>query len=142
MNFSKSSLPIIFLRDIYKNDLSVENANNKQSNPFKELSNTSKAEEPIKNNFFLEKVRILIEARENVLNSLKSNVFPIESSTPDPTPDPTHDPTLDPTLNPSVFYPPKQRTVRNRIPKVEISPFMLNRNFVNEIRNDEENKND
>ena len=40
--------------------------------------------------------------------------------------------------NPS-FYTPKQTKSRSRIPKVEISPFKLNENFVHEIRNDERN---
>ena len=45
---------------------------------------------------FLENVRVSLETRGNVLNSFKSNVFPIENSTPNPI------------LNPSVFYTPKQ----------------------------------
>ena len=37
---------------------------------------------------FLENVRILLEARGSVLYSFKSNLFPIENSTPDPALDP------------------------------------------------------
>ena len=40
----------------------------------------------------------------------------------------------------SILLPNRTRTL-NRISKQEISPFKLNENFVNEIRNDEENIN-
>ena len=40
----------------------------------------------------------------------------------------------------SILSPNRTRTL-NRISKQEISPFKLNENFVNEIRNDEENIN-
>ena len=43
--------------------------------------------------------------------------------------------------NPPAFYPPTQTKSLNRISKQEISPFKLNGNFVNEIRNDEESIN-
>ena len=46
-NFSKISFSIIFLRDIYTNVLSIQNAENEPSNLFKELSNISKGEKPI-----------------------------------------------------------------------------------------------
>ena len=51
--------------------------------------------------YFLENIRILLEARENVLNSFKSNVFPTKNSK------------LDPTLSPSVFHTPKQTRAIN-----------------------------
>ena len=97
------------------------------------MSNVSKEEKSIEKISFLENVRILLEARENVLNSFRSNVFPLTSSTPGPTPNPTP--------NPPVLYKPKQTRARSRIPKIEIYPFKLNEAFVNEIRNDEGNIN-
>ena len=38
-NFSKYSLPIVFLRDIHERDLSIEKADNKQSNFANESNN-------------------------------------------------------------------------------------------------------
>ena len=70
---------------------------------------------------FLENVRALLEARENVLNTFKSNLFPIENLK------------LDPKLNPPVFCTPKQTRARSKIPKVEITLFRFNENFVNEM---------
>ena len=45
-------MPIIFLKDIHKNVSSIENADNKQSNLFKQLSNISKGEKPIEKSLF------------------------------------------------------------------------------------------
>ena len=97
------------------------------------MSNVSKQEKSIEKISFLENVRILLEVRENVLNSFRSNVFPLTNSTPGPTPNPTP--------NPPVHYKPKQTRARSRIPKIEIYPFKLNEAFANEIRNDEGNIN-
>ena len=58
-----------------------------------------------------------------------SNVFPLKNSTPEPT------------SNPKAFYTPKQTKIRTKVSKQGISPFRLNANFVNKIRNDEENTN-
>ena len=105
----------------------------------------SKGEKPIKKIPFIEKVRFLIDAGKKFLNSFKNNVFLIENSTPDPTPNPTP--------HPPAFCKKKQERETNetnkrkktralsRVPKIEISPFKLNENFVNEIRNDKENIN-
>ena len=79
---------LYFLRDKYKNVLSIENAQNEQRYIFKELSNIGRGEKPIVKISFLGNIRILLEARENVLNSFKSNLFPIENSMPHPTVDP------------------------------------------------------
>ena len=65
----------MFLRDIYKNLLSIENADNNRSNLFKELINISEGKNLIEKFSFLETAIILFEAREIVLNSFKSNVF-------------------------------------------------------------------
>ena len=42
----------MFLRDICKNILSIENADNEQINLFRELSNISKCEKPIEKSLF------------------------------------------------------------------------------------------
>ena len=103
-------------------------ADNEQSNLFQELSNISKGKKPTEKFSFLENVRILLKAGQNFLNSFKSIVFPIKNS--------TEDSSLDPKLNPSVLYTPKQTRARSRTPEIKIS-----RNFVNEVRNDDENMN-
>ena len=66
----------------------------------------------MKKNFFFRNCDILFEAKENLLNSFKSNAFLIENSTPYPT--------LNPTLDPSICYIPKQTRVQSRISKVKI----------------------
>ena len=45
-DFNKVSLPSIFLRDIYINDLSIENAANEQSNLFERCDNLKKGRKP------------------------------------------------------------------------------------------------
>ena len=59
------------------------------------------------------------------LNSFRGNIFSLK----DPTPDPT------------IFYTSKQTKRQTKISKSKIFAFKLNQNFVNEIRNDEENIN-
>ena len=78
---------------------------------------------------FLETVRFLLEAREIVLNNFKSNVFSIENLTPDPT------------FNLPLSYTPKHTRACSKKRNVKISPFRMNEDFANEIRNDEENIN-
>ena len=119
-NYSKLQLPIVFLRDLYKTVLSIEKTDNEQSNLFKEFTNISNLK-----NLSLEIIRSLIEVRQNFLDSFKSNVFPLGNSTSYPTP------------NPPLFYTLKQTRAQSNIPKIEISLFKLNENFVNGIRNDE-----
>ena len=41
-NFSKNSLPVVFLRDIHEGHLSIEGADNKQNNFANELKNFDK----------------------------------------------------------------------------------------------------
>ena len=64
-----------------------------------------------------------------IISKVYSNVLPLYNSTPEPT------------FNPTAFYTPKQTKTRTKVSKQEISPFKLNADFVNEIRNDEENTN-
>ena len=73
------SLPSIFLRDIYKNILSIENADNEQSILFKIFGNLNKGRKSSEKVFFKKNVKILLKVREDVLNGFKSNLFRIES---------------------------------------------------------------
>ena len=71
-------MSIIFLTNIHKEVLSVEDAHKKQSNLFKESSDINKGEKPIKTSLkksFLKNVRFLFDAGEKLLNSFKSNIF-------------------------------------------------------------------
>ena len=52
-NFSKILLSIIFLTNIHKEVLSVEDAHKKQSKLFKESSDINESEKPIKTSLFL-----------------------------------------------------------------------------------------
>ena len=87
------SLPLIFSKNIYKNDLSIKNSDKIQIDLFKELSDTRKDKKLMEKIYFL----------ENVLNNSKSNVFPLGNpSTLDATPDLRPNQTVDP----QVFYRP------------------------------------
>ena len=75
-------MPSIFLREIYTNDLSVEAPDNEQNDIFKMFGNLNKGRKsPEKKRSFLKNVKILLKAKENVLNSFESNLFPIMSDT-------------------------------------------------------------
>ena len=112
-------MPFIVLWDIYKIDRKwIENADNGQSNLFKEWSNICKGENLWKTQLkksVLENVWMLLEVIENVLNDFKSNVLPLENSTSVPTPNLTPKPTP----NPSVVYTPKQTRMQSRIRKIK-----------------------
>ena len=80
-DFNKVSLRSMFLRDVYKNDLSIENAGNEQNDPFRMFGNLHKGRKSSEKISFLKNVKILLKAREDVLNSFKSSLFPIMSDT-------------------------------------------------------------
>ena len=56
-NFSKVSLRITFLRDLYAKILSIENADNEQHNLFKELNYLNKCEKPLERKRFIVNIR-------------------------------------------------------------------------------------
>ena len=68
-------MPATFLRDIYTNDLSKENADSEQINLFKMLGNLNKGRKSYEKISFLKNVKTLLKAREDVLNNFKSNFF-------------------------------------------------------------------
>ena len=80
-NFNKVSLPTIFLRDKHAKDLSIENADNEQSDLFRILKNLNKAKKSPEKVSFLKNVGTLLEARQDVLNNFRSNTFPIKFET-------------------------------------------------------------
>ena len=75
-NFSKQSLPAVFLIEIYKGHLSIEKANIKQSNFVNELKNF---DDGIQIFLFLNNLELLFNVREKVFNSFKSRLFLIKN---------------------------------------------------------------
>ena len=73
-----------YIRDIYTNDLSIENADNGQSDLYKRFSNLNKRRKLSENVFFLKNVKTLLKEfvlNKNVLNNFKNNLLPIISTT-------------------------------------------------------------
>ena len=66
-----------FLRDIHKGHLSIEKANNKQSNFTNERS-FDKGTNILGKQSFLNNLGLLLSAREKIFNSFKSKLFPIK----------------------------------------------------------------
>ena len=56
-NFNKVSLPIIFLRDIYKKNVSIENADIEQINLFKKLNNLNQGKKIRRKSIFSEECK-------------------------------------------------------------------------------------
>ena len=78
-DFNKVPWSSIFLRDLYRNKLSIENADNEQSDLYEWFSNLKKGRKSLEKISFLKNVEILLRAKEDVLNSFKSNLLPIMS---------------------------------------------------------------
>ena len=74
-------MPSIFSRDIYTKNLSIKNADNEQNDLFRLLSKSKKSRKSPQKISYLKHVEVLLKAREDVLNSFKSNLFPIMSDT-------------------------------------------------------------
>ena len=72
--------------------MSIEKAENKQSSFATELKNFDKGIKILEKNSFYNNLELLFSAREKVLNSFKSRLFPIKNldkiSTREPTPKP------------------------------------------------------
>ena len=78
-NFSKYSLPIVFLRNIHERHLSIEKADDKQSNFTNELKNFDIGMKGLEIKSFLNNLGLLFSARQKVPNSFKSRLFPIKN---------------------------------------------------------------
>lgn len=68
-------MPNMFVRDIYKINLSIEDADNEQSDLFKTFSNLNKGRKSSQKIYFLKYLKVLLKARKDVLNGFKSNLF-------------------------------------------------------------------
>ena len=65
----------MFVRDIYKINVSMEDADNEQSDLFKMFGNLNKGRKSSQKSYFLKYVKVLLKARNDVLNGFKSNLF-------------------------------------------------------------------
>ena len=100
-------MPSIFLRDIYTNDLSIENADKEQNDLLKIFGKLNKGRKSSEKIYFLKNAKILLKARADILNNSKSNLFPIISdTTPYTTPDttPRHTRSKTSKLNTNLIY--------------------------------------
>ena len=122
-NFSKILLFVIFLSNIDTGVSSIEDADEKKSRLFKELRD--KRENSIEKKHFVKKFRIF----PKVFHSFKSNIFLLKNSTSEPK------------LHSAAFHKHKRTKVQTKMSKQETSPFKLNENFMNKIRNYEEDIN-
>ena len=82
---------------------------------------------------FSKNFRFILEARENILNSFKSNIFLLKNQTPIPTTESTPEPTSIPT----VFDTPKPRKTQTKKSKHKISSLKLREMSLDKIVNDE-----
>ena len=76
----KSHCLLYFKRYIHKRFIKKnKNADNEQSDLFKRFGNLNKGQKSSEKISFLKNVKILLKEKEYVLNSFKSNLFPITS---------------------------------------------------------------
>ena len=126
--FSKYSLPI-FLKDIYEENLSIEDAGKEQRNLLNKLSGENKSKIPVEKRYFLNNIGLFFSASRKIFNSFESKMFLIKNLDKIPAPDPTH--------NPTAFDTPKPTKVQTKKSKHRISLLKFHENFVNRIKNDE-----
>lgn len=139
-NFRKISFSIILLMNMHTGFLSVEDTDKEQSKLLKELNDLNKGDKPFENKPFLKSVGFLFDVREKVLNSFKSDIFPIKNLGKIPTPKEIPNSKLEPTLNPAVFDTPKITKAQTKKSKHMTSPLQLRENFVNMVVNDKKTK--
>ena len=120
--------------------LSVDDTDKEQSQLLKELNDLNKGDKPFENKPFLKSVGFLFDVREKVLNSFKSDIFPIKNLGKIPTPKEIPNSKLEPTLNPAVFDTPKITKAQTKKSKHMTSPLQLRENFVNMVVNDKKTK--
>ena len=77
----------------------------------------------------LKNVGFLLNARKKLLNSFKSNIFPLKNSTPESTPEQSP--------NPPVFDTPKPTKAKAKKTKDKISLLKLHDTFMDNIIDDE-----
>ena len=93
--------------DMHSKDLSIENYDQEQIKLSKDVNNISKGEKRIQKIPFMKNLRFLSDARQEVLNNFKSNVFILEKS--------IIQRISEPTPGQIVFYTPRQTRKQGRI---------------------------
>ena len=73
-NFSKCTLPTVFLRHIHDGNLSLKDANEEQGLLANELKDMGKM--PVKKNIFLKNAGLIFSVREKILNNFWGNIYP------------------------------------------------------------------
>ena len=107
--------------------MSIEGADNKQSNFANELNNFDKGIKTLDKNSFLNNLGLLFSAREKVLNSFRSRLFPIKKLDKIPTQKPATEPEV-------AAEPTKARKATEAKTKRKISSLKLCEEFLNEIK--------
>ena len=79
-NFNEYSLPIVFQRYIREGHLSLEDADDEQSNFEVKLKNLDKGKKTIERQFFLNNLGLLFSTREKLHRNFKTRLFPIKNS--------------------------------------------------------------
>ena len=92
--------------------MSIEGADNKQSNFANELNNFDRGTKTLDKKSFLNNLGLLFSARENVLNSFKRRLFPIKEREQAP------------------------EEIPEKPPKEKKSKIKLRKEFINEIETD------
>ena len=86
-NFSKNSLPIVFLIHTHKGNVLLEVAYEEQTYLLNEVKNISKGKLPVEKRSILKNGKLFLSAREEILNKFKSKIFPIKKSNKTLTPE-------------------------------------------------------
>ena len=106
---------------MYKSKLTLEEADNEQSNFENELKGIDKGIRCkfIIKNSFLNNVWFILGAWEKVFNYFKGRIFPIKDKIPtlkrEPATEPAPEPAAVPAPNPKVFHTPETKTKRSQL---------------------------
>ena len=133
-NFSKHSLPLVFSRDIHEGDLSIEKADNKQSNFANELKNFGKGIKTIEKKFFLYNLGLLLFSV-----SFKTRLFPIKNLNKVPLNEPATEPKG---AKESVTEPEVAAKATKANTKRKIFSLKFPEELLNNIKNEEKNINE
>ena len=101
------------------------------------MKNFDKGIKALETKSFLNNLGLLFSAREKVLNSFKSRLFPIKNLDKIP----THEPTPEPATEPEVATELTEATKATKTKtKRKISSLQLHQEFLNKMKNEEQQK--
>ena len=130
----KHSLLLVFSRDIHKGDLSIEKADNKQSNFANELKNFGKGIKTVEKKFFLNNLGLLLFSA-----SFKTRLFPIKNLNKIPLNEPATEPKG---AKESVTEPEVAAKATKANTKHKIFSLKFPEELLNNIKNEEKNINE